>query len=169
MEEGVTFPTWLVVFSQSQYTVPVGQPEQTVLVGRRDFLENKAFERGGAIMYSIWKIMCFLNIKACQHIVTPNAQKYDHEIIEYIQIYSVIYYIFYMDYENFLEKSLEFIQLFCFRQSINVKSTNASVWEKKQRLRLITAEIWFYYRYFQGVLSLKIKFVTPNKYVFAKN
>ncbi len=64
--------------------------------------------------------------------VTPNAQKYDHEIIEYIQIYSVIYYIFYMDYENFLEKSLEFIQLFCFRQSINVKSTNASVWKKTE-------------------------------------
>ncbi len=47
MERGVTFTTWLVVFGQSQCTVPVGQSEQTVLVGRRDFVENKAFERWG--------------------------------------------------------------------------------------------------------------------------
>ncbi len=38
MERGVTFPTQLVVFSQSQCTVPVGQSEQTVLVGRRVFV-----------------------------------------------------------------------------------------------------------------------------------
>ncbi len=48
MERGVTFPTWLMVFGQSQCTVPVGQSEQTALVGRRDFVENQAFERGGA-------------------------------------------------------------------------------------------------------------------------
>ncbi len=48
MEKGVTFPTRLVVFGQSQCTVPVGQSEQTALVGRRDFVENEAFERGGA-------------------------------------------------------------------------------------------------------------------------
>ncbi len=48
MERGVTFPSRLVVFGQSQCTVPVGQSEQTVLVGRRDFVENEAFERGGA-------------------------------------------------------------------------------------------------------------------------
>ncbi len=48
MERGVTFPTWLAVFGQSQCTVPVGHSEKTVLVGRRDFVENKAFERGGA-------------------------------------------------------------------------------------------------------------------------
>ncbi len=48
MERVVTFPTWLVLFGQSQYTVPVGQSEQTVLVGRRDFVENDTFERGGA-------------------------------------------------------------------------------------------------------------------------
>ncbi len=47
-ERGVTFPTQLVVFSQSQCTVPVGQSLQTVLVGRRDFVENEAFERGAA-------------------------------------------------------------------------------------------------------------------------
>ncbi len=35
----------LVVFGQSQCTVPVGQSEQTALVGRRDFVENEAFER----------------------------------------------------------------------------------------------------------------------------
>ncbi len=56
-----------MVFGQSQCTVPVGQSEQTALVGRRDFVENEAFERGGhrgpTIMYSICKIMCFLNIK----------------------------------------------------------------------------------------------------------
>ncbi len=38
----------LAVFGQSQCTVPVGQSEQTALVGRRDFVENEAFERGGA-------------------------------------------------------------------------------------------------------------------------
>ncbi len=47
MEGGLNFPTWLVVFSQSQCTVPVGQSEQTSLVGSRDFVEN-VFERGGA-------------------------------------------------------------------------------------------------------------------------
>jgi len=48
MKRGVTFLTRLVVFGQSQCTVPVGQSEQTVLVRRRDFVENEAFERGGA-------------------------------------------------------------------------------------------------------------------------
>ncbi len=47
MERGVTFPTWLVVFGQC--TVPVGQSEQTALVGSGDFVENAAFERGGDI------------------------------------------------------------------------------------------------------------------------
>ncbi len=46
MERAVTFPTRLVVFGQSQCTGSVA--EQTVLVGRRDFIENDAFERGGA-------------------------------------------------------------------------------------------------------------------------
>ncbi len=45
---GVTFPMLLVVFGQSQCTVSAGQSEQTVLVGRRDFVENEAFERDGA-------------------------------------------------------------------------------------------------------------------------
>ncbi len=40
MERGVTFLTRFVVFGQ--------QSEQTALVGRRDFVENDAFERGGA-------------------------------------------------------------------------------------------------------------------------
>ncbi len=48
MQRGVTFPTRLVVFGQSQCTVSAGQSEQTVLVGRRGFVENEAFERGGA-------------------------------------------------------------------------------------------------------------------------
>ncbi len=48
MERGVTFLTRLVVFGQSQCTVPVGQSEQTVLVRRRGFVENEVFERGGA-------------------------------------------------------------------------------------------------------------------------
>ncbi len=47
MEKSVTFSTSLVVFGQSQCSVSVGQSEQTVLVGRRDFVENEAFERGG--------------------------------------------------------------------------------------------------------------------------
>ncbi len=38
----------LVVFDQSQCTVSAGQSEQTVLVWRRDFVENDVFERGGA-------------------------------------------------------------------------------------------------------------------------
>ncbi len=48
MERGVTFPTQLVVFGQSQCSGSVGQSEETALVGRRDFVENEAFERGGA-------------------------------------------------------------------------------------------------------------------------
>ncbi len=48
MERGVIFPTWLVVLGQSQCTVSTGQSEQTVHVGTRDFVENEAFERGGA-------------------------------------------------------------------------------------------------------------------------
>ncbi len=48
MERGVISPTRLVVFGQSQCTVPAGQSEQTVLGERRDFVENKEFERGGA-------------------------------------------------------------------------------------------------------------------------
>ncbi len=31
--------------------------------------------RGPIIMYSIWKIMCFLNIKACQHILLHQIHK----------------------------------------------------------------------------------------------
>ncbi len=48
VERGVTFLTRLVVFGQSQCTVPVGQSDQTVLVGRRNLVENDSFERGGA-------------------------------------------------------------------------------------------------------------------------
>ncbi len=47
MERGVTFRV-LVVFGQSQCAVSAGQSEQTVLVGRRGFVENDMFERGGA-------------------------------------------------------------------------------------------------------------------------
>ncbi len=53
MERGVTFPTRLVVLGQSQCTGSVGQSEQTVLVGRRGFVENEAGHRGPTIMYSI--------------------------------------------------------------------------------------------------------------------
>ncbi len=68
MERGVTFPMQLVVFGQSQCTGSVGQSEQTVLVRRRDFVENEAFERGGAqrtynnVQYL--KNNVFFNIKA---------------------------------------------------------------------------------------------------------
>jgi len=47
-ERGVTFPTRLVESVQSQCTVPDGQSEQTVFVGRMDFVGNEAFEGGGA-------------------------------------------------------------------------------------------------------------------------
>ncbi len=57
MERDVTFPTLLVVFGQSQWNMPVGQSEQTVLVGRRGFVENKGLREAGhrrtTIMYSI--------------------------------------------------------------------------------------------------------------------
>ncbi len=44
----VHFRRVLVVFGQSQCTVSAGQSEQTVLVGRRDFVENKSkWERRG--------------------------------------------------------------------------------------------------------------------------
>ncbi len=65
----------LAVFGQSQCSGSVGQSEQTALVGRRDFVENEAFERGPTIMYSIWKTMCFLNIEACQHILLHQIHK----------------------------------------------------------------------------------------------
>ncbi len=48
MVSAVTFPTVLVVFSKSQCTGSADQSEQTVLVGRRGFVEKDAFERGGA-------------------------------------------------------------------------------------------------------------------------
>ncbi len=56
----------LAVFGQSQCTGSAGQSEQTVLIGRRDFVEKRLREaghRGPTIMYSIWKIMCFLTLK----------------------------------------------------------------------------------------------------------
>ncbi len=56
-ERGVTFPTRLVESVQSQCTVPDGQSEQTVFVGRMDFVETKRLReaglRGTTIMYSI--------------------------------------------------------------------------------------------------------------------
>ncbi len=36
---------------------------------------REAGHRGTTIMYSIWKIMCFLNIKACQHILLHQIHK----------------------------------------------------------------------------------------------
>ncbi len=50
MERGVTFPTRLVANHNALCHLANQQSitEQTVRVGRRDFVENKAFERGGA-------------------------------------------------------------------------------------------------------------------------
>ncbi len=69
---------FLVVFGQSQCTVPVW-PIRADCTCRKEGLCRKttrlreAGHRWPTIMYSIWKIMCFLNIKACQHIsVTQN-------------------------------------------------------------------------------------------------
>ncbi len=36
---------------------------------------REAGHRGPTIMYSIWKIMCFLKIKACQHILLHQIHK----------------------------------------------------------------------------------------------
>ncbi len=36
---------------------------------------REAGHRGPTIMYSIWKIMCFFNIKACQHILLHQIHK----------------------------------------------------------------------------------------------
>ncbi len=60
----------LVVFGQSQCTVPVGQSKQTALVGRRDFVKNEAFESGRAIVgnynnVQYLKFNVFFYIKAC--------------------------------------------------------------------------------------------------------
>ncbi len=41
-----------VVFDQSQCSGSVGQSEQTALVGRRDFVENYTFKRGGQRNYN---------------------------------------------------------------------------------------------------------------------
>ncbi len=43
MERGVTFPAHACGNHNA-----LGQSEQTVLVGRRGFVENDVFERGGA-------------------------------------------------------------------------------------------------------------------------
>ncbi len=40
--KGIAFPTRLVVFGQSQCTVPVGQSEQTALVGREGFCRKRS-------------------------------------------------------------------------------------------------------------------------------
>ncbi len=49
MKMDITFPTCACgVQSNHGCTLPVGQSEQTALVGRRDFVENEEFERGGA-------------------------------------------------------------------------------------------------------------------------
>ncbi len=71
------FPTRAVVFGQSQCTVSAGQSEQTVLLERGLCRKQKrlreAGHRGPTIMNSIWKIMCFFDIKSCQqYSVTPN-------------------------------------------------------------------------------------------------
>ncbi len=47
MEKGVTFQHMHVVFGQSQCTVPVDQSEQSVLVGRRDFVETTRLREVG--------------------------------------------------------------------------------------------------------------------------
>ncbi len=36
---------------------------------------REAGHRGPTIIYSVWKIMCFLNIKACQHILLHQIHK----------------------------------------------------------------------------------------------
>ncbi len=56
-----------------------GQSEQTALVGRRDFVENDSFERGGVqrtynnVQYL--KNNLFFYIKACQHILLHQIHK----------------------------------------------------------------------------------------------
>ncbi len=47
MERGVTFPTSACGVRPSQCTVPVGQSEQTALVGRRDFVETMHLREAG--------------------------------------------------------------------------------------------------------------------------
>ncbi len=60
MERGVTFPTHIVVFSQSQCSGSVSQSEQTALVGRRDFVENvsQAFRERRGIEDKYLKKLC---------------------------------------------------------------------------------------------------------------
>ncbi len=42
---------------------------------RKEGRLREAGHRGPTIMFSIWKIMCFLNIKACQHILLHQIHK----------------------------------------------------------------------------------------------
>ncbi len=36
---------------------------------------RKAQHRGATVMYSMWKIMCFVNLKTHKHCITPNTKK----------------------------------------------------------------------------------------------
>ncbi len=71
MERGVTFPT--LACSVRPITMHCASwPIRPDCACRKE-----AGHRGPTIMYSIWKIMCFLNIKACQHILLHQI----HQII----------------------------------------------------------------------------------------
>ncbi len=63
----------LAVFGQSQGTVPVGQSEQTALIGKMDFVEKTT------IMYNIWKVKCFWTLK---HVNIFCYTKYTKKILK---------------------------------------------------------------------------------------
>ncbi len=71
--EEVILTLRLGVFGQSQCTGPVSQSEQTAC--RKTKRLREAGHRGPTITYSIWKILCFWSIKACQHILLHQIHK----------------------------------------------------------------------------------------------
>ncbi len=63
MVRGVTFPShaWGIQPITSHWTA--GQSEHTSLFRTMSFVKIDTFQKGATIMYGMWKIMCFLNLK----------------------------------------------------------------------------------------------------------
>ncbi len=76
---GVTFPTracgvWPITMHWVSWPIRADCTCWKERLCRKRRL-REAGHRGTTIMYSIWKIMCFLNIKACQHILLHQIHK----------------------------------------------------------------------------------------------
>ncbi len=59
----------------ANHNAPDSWPIRAHLASQNDELcFREAGLRGVTIMYSMWKIMCFLNLKPQTHCITPNTQ-----------------------------------------------------------------------------------------------